>query len=218
MVALFAVALLVGLAIGWVRGGTLATLGNVRLRLMWLAPVALLAEAYMMSRAGMSVPWWVLPVHLGAYTLLMVMVVANRSLAGMLVVGFGLMLNALVIGANGGLMPQAPETHYVKHAGQTILTGQRVPRSKDVSLPREQTRLWWLSDILVTPRGLPVQAVLSLGDLVLAAGCGWVVQGLMQSPGRVPGGGGVPDSSGAPGSPGYRGRSRRWAPAQLNVP
>ena len=52
--------------------------------------------------------------------------------------------------------------------------------TKDIVVPRDQMRLPWLGDVIATPASWPVQTVVSLGDIVVAAGLASTVQGLMQ--------------------------------------
>jgi hypothetical protein len=106
--------------------------------------------------------------------LAVVFVLANRSLPGVRLALMGALANLVVIVANGGLMPTHPAA--LERAGMTAMlahlpdpTGTRLPRSKDVVLPIEQTRLWWLSDVLISPP-LPRRTVMSPGDVLLAAG------------------------------------------------
>jgi hypothetical protein len=185
--SVFALAILIGLLAGLVRGGSLAAIGEARLRWLWLVPAGLLVSGYVALGVGLEAPWWVLPLHLGSYALLLAVMIANRRVVGIPIIAAGLVLNALVIASNGGLMPQSPQTIHVKHPDETFLPGQHPRHTKDVVLPREATRLWWLSDVLVTPEGLPVRTVVSVGDVILAAGLVWCVQGLMQRRRRAPG-------------------------------
>jgi Family of unknown function (DUF5317) len=182
-----AAAVVAGLVAGWATGGSLARLGSARLRLVWLAPLALGAQLYLVRAVGSEVPWWVWPVHVGSYALLLAVVLANRRLPGLPVIGLGLLLNAAVIGANGGLMPQAPETAQLRHPGDVLVIGRPIPNSKDVLLPRQATRLWWLSDFVVVPSGGHRPLVASPGDVVLALGLAVTVCGLMRPPARAEG-------------------------------
>ncbi|MHB1417171.1 MAG: DUF5317 domain-containing protein, partial [Chloroflexota bacterium] len=116
------------------------------------------------------------------YLLLGVVIVANRRLPGMLVVGLGVLMNFLVIAANGGYMPIAPEALVAQgqHALAAAETGTHVAGSKDAVVEREQTRLWFLSDVITTP-GIPFwQRSFSVGDVVLAVGLFCLVQGGMR--------------------------------------
>ena len=180
MVELLGLGIVGGLGIGWVRRGSLSRLAAARLRLSWLVPVALALQMVMTRALGTDVPGWVLPVHALSYALLSVVILANRRRGGVGVLGAGLALNALVIFSNGGLMPQSPETLHVMHGGRVLESGQPVPRTKDIVLPREQTRLWWLSDVLTWPPGFPLRGVFSIGDVTLAAGLAWAIQARMR--------------------------------------
>lgn len=180
MYLVLGLSLIVGLLAGWARGGQLVAIGAARIRLLWLAPIALGAQLILARTIGLDIPWWVWPVHTGSYALLVIMVAGNRHLPGIPVITAGLLMNAGVILANGGLMPQSPETVQIRHAGEAIALGQHIPRTKGVLLPREATRLWWLSDHIVLPSGRGLPMVVSPGDLILAVGLAVTVQGLMQ--------------------------------------
>lgn len=181
------VALVIGLLAGWARGGSLAAIGAARVRLLWLVPVPLGAQVALVRTLNLDVPWWVWPVHLMAYLLLATVVLVNRHIPGMALVGVGLAMNASVILVNGGLMPQGPETVHLNHGGEVIAFGQHIPHSKDVLLPRESTRLWWLSDYIVLHIKGWRPLVASPGDFVLTSGLAVIVSGLMRgSTGRDP--------------------------------
>jgi hypothetical protein len=99
-------------------------------------------------------------------------VVANRHLRGLWLVAAGLLCNALVMGANGA-MPVSPEA--IAALG---LEGAQVPPGKHMLLT-ESTRLPWLADIIPVP---PIRSIISVGDLVLAAGLVPVTHTLMTWP------------------------------------
>jgi hypothetical protein len=106
-----------------------------------------------------------------------------------LVIGLGLLLNLTVILANGGYMPTSPEAlqrgGYV--ASSPIIPGTRLAKSKDIILPRAETRLWFLSDALVIPPPFPWPTVFSVGDVVIAAGTFLLVQQGMVGTSRLSG-------------------------------
>jgi hypothetical protein len=183
---MLATATVAGLMVGWLRGGTLAALGGATPRIPWVIPLAF-AVQYAIARAtGDDVLWWVLPVHMGSYVLLLAGIVANRGLPGAPMLAAGLALNALAIGANGGLMPLAPEHLALNHAGVQIEPGQHVPRTKSVLLPREDTHFLQLTDVLALPEGLPKRGMFSVGDVAIVLGVGWSIQGLMRRPLPLP--------------------------------
>ncbi len=179
--SLFLAAVVAGLLIGWLRGGSLAALGSARIRALWLVLPAFAVELYLAIGLGRDVPWWVLPLHLGANALLLGVVLLNRRVPGMALLALGLALNLVVIAANGGLMPVSPELWAARHAAEPVAIGQHPPQTKDILLPRDQARLWWLGDVLALPEGSPVRLIASAGDLVIALGLVIVLQGLMQA-------------------------------------
>jgi hypothetical protein len=117
----------------------------------------------------------------GSHAVLTAVALANLRVRWLGVVAAGLVLNLLVMGVNGGLMPVSPETLVRGGRGQVlerVAVGQPLPRSKDVILPVEQTRLAFLSDTLVVPwrRGS-----FSVGDVFIAVGVFLVLQGSVRT-------------------------------------
>jgi hypothetical protein len=105
-----------------------------------------------------------------SYALLLAFVILNRRRVGFLVIGAGMLLNFLVIVANGGLMPIAPAT--MERAGladELVELGDIVPHSKNVLLDESDTNLQWLSDRLTWDTPGPF-SVFSIGDLIVGAG------------------------------------------------
>ncbi len=107
-----------------------------------------------------------------SYLLLLFFIWANRRHFGLLIIGAGLFLNFLATVANGGLMPISPAA--MERAGleehiDGVQLGEPVPRSENVLLEREDTRLWFLSDILVWENPTNFR-VYSVGDTVIGAG------------------------------------------------
>jgi len=185
-VSLFLAAVVAGLLIGWLRGGSLASLGSARVRALWLVLPAFAVEFYLALGLGRDVPWWVLPLHVGANALLLGVALLNRRVPGMAVLALGLALNLAVIASNGGLMPVSPELWAARHAAERVAIGQHPPQTKDVVLPHDQARLWFLGDVLALPAGAPVPLIASAGDLVIAVGLVIALQGLMQAGRPVP--------------------------------
>jgi hypothetical protein len=116
---------------------------------------------------------------------LAVVVWVNRQLPGMLLLGLGLLLNLVVMCANGGYMPIEPAVvERIGHADHAVATGSgtRLAYSKDIVLPREETRLWLLSDVLVLPPPFPLPSAASIGDVCIAAGAFFLVQRALLGP------------------------------------
>jgi hypothetical protein len=107
---------------------------------------------------------------ISSYWLLILFIAANFRYTWIAVLGAGVILNYLVIGANGGLMPVTPET--LERTGgipDGVENGDWVPDSKDVMLTREDSRLYPLSDRITWDALDPVRAF-SAGDILIVAG------------------------------------------------
>lgn len=107
-----------------------------------------------------------------SYVLLLTFVVLNRRRVGILVIGVGMLLNFVVIVANGGLMPIAPTT--MESAGLEdelveLELGDSVPQTKNVLLDEGDTHLELLSDRITWGSTGPVP-VFSIGDAVIGIG------------------------------------------------
>lgn len=172
MILLFSIGLSVALAL--LTGGRLSRLARVPFKLGWLTFVAL---GLQVASVYSSKPTWVPGALLiGSYALLVAVVLANLRVPGVAVIGLGLAANLAVIAANGGYMPVTSEA--VSRAGleQLVTTtdvGTEIFGSKDIVLPYSDTRLWALSDIVILR--WPFPTVVSLGDVILAAGAFWFI-------------------------------------------
>ncbi len=95
----------------------------------------------------------------------------NRHLPGAKIFALGLILNLVVMAANGGWMPVTPETSSFVHPERIVEVHARPPSSKNIVLARSETRLWILSDIIRLT--LPWQrTAISIGDALLIVGAG----------------------------------------------
>jgi hypothetical protein len=100
---------------------------------------------------------------------LVFLLLLNRAVPGAKLFALGIILNIAVMAANGGWMPVTPETHYFVHPDRPVELQARQVNSKDVILPRAETNLWILSDII--PVALPWRrTAVSTGDLLLILG------------------------------------------------
>ncbi len=190
-------ALVLAVGIGLLRSGTLAGLARLRLKSVWLVPLAVAVQLYaIFAPAGPAplerwhLPWtssyvwygWPAVLVTGSTLLLAIVIVRNLSVPGMRLVAAGVACNLLVIVANGGLMPVAPQSlvaaRLIEHADAVVLESKR-PSAKDVVLRPEDTRFAILSDWLVTPP-VPRQKILSIGDVLVAVGLGVVVVRAME--------------------------------------
>lgn len=184
------IALAASLAVALLRGGRFARLARLRVRWGLLAVLAFAVQTLFIYQKPMSkalgVWGWQEWMLMGSYVLLLAATWANRHIHGMSLIALGLLLNLAVMAANGGWMPIEPEA--VVRVGFTRLApsltpGMRLFSSKDVILLREQTRLWFLSDIFVLSKPFPVASVFSVGDVVSALGAFALIQrGMLGQP------------------------------------
>jgi hypothetical protein len=93
----------------------------------------------------------------------------NRHLPGAKIFVLGLVLNLVVMVANGGWMPVTPETSSFVHPARIVEVHARPPSSKNIVLARSETKLWILSDIIRL--ALPWErTAISIGDALLIVG------------------------------------------------
>ncbi|MDI7274812.1 MAG: DUF5317 domain-containing protein [Anaerolineae bacterium] len=182
LVAAVAVSTLIAL----VRGGRLARLADLPIGRAWLVLAAVvfqypLVYIHVRAQSVLGVPVASL-LMAASWILLLVAVWANRRLPGVALVGLGMVLNLLVMSANGGWMPVTPEGLARLHAlDKVVMVGDtaRVWGAKNIVLERADTRLWALSDIFIVPPPLPsfpLRAAFSVGDILIAAGLFWLLQ------------------------------------------
>ena len=186
------IALAASIAVALLRGGRFAGLASLQVRCGLLAVLAFAVQTlfiYEKPVQKVTGVWgWQEAALMGSYLLLLATTWANRHLHGMALITLGLILNLVVMAANGGWMPIAPEA--VRRAGfarlvPSLTPGMRVFSSKDIILLREQTRLWFLSDIFVLSKPFPVASVFCVGDVVSALGAFALLQkGMLGHPGR----------------------------------
>lgn len=119
--------------------------------------------------------------YIGSLVLLIVFSFFNIRKPGFWPITGGFLLNALVILLNGGWMPISPATVQRLLPGtpeSTWKIGERIGYSKDVLLPVENTRLWFLSDRFTLPAWINYQVAFSLGDIFIFVGVIWLLWSL----------------------------------------
>jgi hypothetical protein len=161
----------VGLA--YARGGRLSRLAEAPLHRPWLlflgvglqvvvdvlAARGVIGDAGALGSAGLIV----------SQLLVIGFLASNWQLPGTALVAVGLMMNAVVMAANGA-MPVDPVA--IQALG---IEGATVPLGKHTLLTGS-TRLPWLADIWPVP---PLRSIISAGDVVLAAGMIPITHALM---------------------------------------
>lgn len=175
-----------GLVVGWVRGGRLHNLGQLPLRHGWLALLALVGEVAAFSPLVELVPSLTAPLYLASNLVLFLAVAFNLSLAGIRLLGLGLLCNALVIGLNGGYMPVSPAAQRLAGLEERAKLLEEQGHYMNTVVMTEDTRLPLLGDIIPWPLPLPFRNVYSLGDFLIGLGGFWLVMGGMRAKARGP--------------------------------
>jgi len=158
-----ALALGVSLAVGFVTGGSLRGLGQIRLRWPYLAIVGIVLQLFPLGG------WQEDALVLGSFGALLVFALANIREPGFVLLAAGVALNLVVIVANQG-MPvsrtallrsdqQETYTFLIDSAGAK----HHVATAQDVLRP--------LGDVIPIPA--PIAQAVSIGDVLMWAGAGW---------------------------------------------
>lgn len=170
MILAYAIIFLVILALLLRRD--LSALGQISVRGGWIT-MALIIGLFFLQAAlviyvsGQSL--WQIVVLNASQIALMLLFLLNHYVPGAKLFALGIALNVLVMLANGGLMPLTPETYHFVHPDRPIVEQTRPSSSKNILLPRSETNLWILSDIV--PVTLPWRrTAVSPGDIVLVVG------------------------------------------------
>jgi hypothetical protein len=118
--------------------------------------------------------------YISSILVLLLAVGLNLSLRGMKIFGIGLLLNFLVIAANGGYMPVHLDSLTragMAHRAELLRVKRYVSNSMVLT---SETRLPFLADIFLVPSWLPFSNVFSIGDVFIGIGVFILVLQAMQ--------------------------------------
>jgi hypothetical protein len=152
---------LLSIVVALLRGGKLERLSNLNLTALPLVFAAILlrtAAGYLAAQGFALAPW----LQVVAYAALLYMVALNLGHPGIKLFGLGSLCNSLVIAANGGTMPVS--------AAAMAKAGLTDTLSGTYSLLTEQSRLWFLADIIPVTFRYPKPIIVSVGDLIIVVG------------------------------------------------
>ena len=169
---LMAICMTVILAVGYLTGGRLRNVADLKIRWPGLAFVGLALQ--FVTGPGETVPLACLYL---SFVLLIVFTVANIRIFGFPLILAGVLCNLLVIGTNGG-MPVSAHALEASDQGQFLGDLENNPYPKH-HLATEDDLLRFLGDVIPVPS--PVAQAISFGDILTYGGVGLVVVGAMRA-------------------------------------
>ena len=154
----------IGLVLGFLMGGRLDRLSEIRFEWAWLAVIGLAVQILLFStpiggsfRGGVGEA-----IYVASTGLVLIAVWRNLRVPGLALVALGAISNLAAIVANDGVMPTTPEA--LAAAGLDPLDGF------SNSAVLEDPALAPLTDIFALPPWLPLANVFSIGDVLIALG------------------------------------------------
>jgi Family of unknown function (DUF5317) len=148
-------------------GGSIARVGELRVKAVWAAAAAIGVQVVLTEFDALH-GFASYAAHFASYGLAAWFVIANLHVRGLWIIGLGGAANLLAISANGGVMPASPAA--ARLAGLAADAG-RFQNSAVVG----HARLAFLGDVFAWPHPLPLANVFSVGDVLLVVGIGYVL-------------------------------------------
>jgi hypothetical protein len=168
----------VGILLGLAAGGRLAPLGAIHIRFWPLALGGLLFQLLLFGPLAPLVGTLGPVLYVGSTVVVLAALLANLRQPGFTLILLGALLNLAAIIANGGQMPASAEAF-------AALTGAGQVPTTDFSnsiVVAPDAPLFFLGDIFVLPRQIPLANVFSIGDVLIAAGGALFVALTMRRP------------------------------------
>ena len=171
-------AVVAGLLIGLVTGGSPSRLGDLRFRWAPLIAIGMAVQLLLFSSPlgnalGPAAP----AVYIASNALVLVAVASNLAIPGFVLVLLGGLSNLIAIVANGGYMPVSHD------ALVAIGRGAREGYSNNVQT--EQVLLWPLTDLFAMPAWVPMANIFSVGDVLIGVGAAIAVVAAMHGRGPL---------------------------------
>ncbi len=144
-------------------GGRLSQLGSLRLRHLWLVPLALVLQLMATTFFPRASPALLDTIHVGTYVIALGFTMLNRRVPGLVLLGVGAASNGVTISLNHGVLPASASA--LARSGFHITPG-RFTNSGVLPHPV----LPWLGDVFWLPAGVPLHNVFSIGDVLVVLG------------------------------------------------
>lgn len=166
------------LAVALIRKGKLRRLADLPLKRTELIILGFLIQfgLVFLGQKGFSLLLkWGAYLHILSYLLLLVAMWYNRHIREMRIIGLGILINFIVILANGGQMPVSVDALLRAHLEDFL----HLLSSKTYvihTILGENTQLKFLADVIPLPPPYPRPRVLSIGDIIMAVGLFILIQ------------------------------------------
>ena len=168
------IVLAVSVVVSLFRGGKLANLPDIYARGWWMLIIGFGLQI-VANLLGEDQHDLAVALVLISYAPLLAVVTLNRRAPGMWIAGIGILMNFVVIAANGGMpvLPEAVELAGGNAESLRSLNAKHVLLDLDTTFP-------FLADIIPLPG-----SVISLGDVFFAIGLGVFIEDQLQQPLRL---------------------------------
>jgi hypothetical protein len=172
-------AVLCGLILGLLPGGSFTGLATLRIRWGGVILGGLLVQVVLFSAPVAERVHEIGPlIYMASTGAVLGAVLRNWRIVGLPIVAVGAASNAAAIIANGGFMPTA--------AGAMAVLGTTFPTSYSNSSVAAHPALAGLTDIFAIPHPIPFANVFSIGDVIIAIGVATVIVAAMRERDPVP--------------------------------
>ena len=173
------------LAVALIRKGKLGRLADLPLKRIELIILGFLIQFSLVFLGQRDLPLlvkWGAYLHILSYLLLLVSMWYNRHIGEMKIIGLGILINFIVILANGGQMPVSVDALVKAHLEDFLpLLGSKTYVIHTIL--EENTQLKFLADVIPLPPPYPRPRVLSIGDIIMAVGLFMLIQrGMVRRP------------------------------------
>jgi hypothetical protein len=171
-------AVIAGLLLGLVSGGSVERLGRLRIRWAPLIAIGMIAQLALFStpvggRLGDAAPW----LYVFTNALVLVAVARNLAVPGLALVLAGGLGNVVAIVANGGYMPVSAEA--------LAAMGRAEQAGYSNSRLMTEVRLAPLTDLFAMPTWVPAANVFSIGDVLIGVGAAIAIVAAMHGRGPI---------------------------------
>jgi Family of unknown function (DUF5317) len=171
------IAVAVGILVGFVRGGSLKTLGDAKLAGIWVVFAGVVLQLGSAAADRSDMRGLSLGLVLASFACVFTFAAINFRLPGMTLIAIGALCNLVVISANAG-MPVSVDALERAGLGNPFVKGGALLKGAHHAL-HPGTRFRFLADVIP----ITVTAnVVSIGDIIIWAGLLLLVQQLMIGP------------------------------------